>query len=289
METVLQLLASGLSLGFIYCLVAIEYSLLFNTCGLLNFGHEKYITLGAYVFVGTAVLQLGLGTIPSMGVALLIMAAVGVCIALLVFIPLRKFSRLYSALGTLALSMMVREGIRLIWGSYPFTYHGYLTGVVKFGGITLPRVYCYIISISIVILVAQNLLFHYTKVGKGVRAVSQDKDTAALMGINVKFVIVFSAALSMMICCITAFFTIPLLGININMSSTIGTKGFVAGVIGGFGNLNGAILGGLIVGLLESLYLICGFPALYKDIMVFALFILILLFKPNGILNRKPA
>lgn len=286
MDTLLQLLVSGTAMGFIYCLVAIEYTLIFNTSGLMNFGHDKYVMFGAYVFAGTFVLALGAR--PAMGLlgTLAIMAFLGTVIAIVVFNPLRHLPRLYSVMGTMALSMMLRELARFIWGPMPFTLPEFLGGIITIGTATLPKVYLYIIGTSVILLVLQNLLLTKTKVGKAMRAIAQDKQTASLMGINVSLLMTFTVVLSIMICGIIGILLIPLLGVNMQMSVTVGAKGFVAGVVGGFGSLNGAIVGGLFVGILESLYLAFG-PAIYKDVVAFVLIILFLLVKPQGILGGK--
>lgn len=287
METIIQLAVSGLAMGLIYCLVAIEFTLILNTSGLMNFGHNEYITVGAYLFAGTFVMRMGWDHIPSAVTAIIIMAFIGVFIAIVVFNPLRNLSRLYAMTGTMALSMMMRESVRMTYGPRSFTVLSFLNGTIKMGFVSLPRVYIFIIITTAVILWLQILMMMKTKVGKAMRAVSQDKEASSLMGINVSVMLVFSAALSLTICGIIGVFIIPITGVTLGMSTMIGAKGYIAGVVGGFGSLYGAIAGGLIVGIVESLYLAFGGAPVYKDAVSFILIILFLLFRPEGLLSEK--
>ena len=126
-----------------------------------------------------------------------------------------------------------------------------------------------------------------TKVGKAMRSVAQDKEASLLMGINVSFMLVFSAVLSLVICGIVGIFIIPITGVTLGMTTMIGVQGYIAGVVGGLGSLYGAIAGGLVVGLVESLYLALGGAPVFKDAVSFILIILFLLFRPEGLLSEK--
>ncbi len=287
METIIQLAVSGLAMGLIYCLVAIEFTLILNTSGLINFGHEKYIMAGAYIFAGAFVMRIGWGNIPSAVVAVILMALIGVFIAVAVFNPLRNLPRLYALTGTMALSMMTHELVRMAFGPRSFTVLGFLSGTFKIGFVTLPRVYIFIIIATAIILYLQILMMTETKVGKAMRSVAQDKEASLLMGINVSFMLVFSAVLSLVICGIVGIFIIPITGVTLGMTTMIGVKGYIAGVVGGLGSLYGAIAGGLVVGLVESLYLALGGAPVFKDAVSFILIILFLLFRPEGLLSEK--
>lgn len=180
----------------------------------------------------------------------------------------------------------MKEIIRLIWGPLGFSIPGFLTGYIRVKGISFSVVYFYIIGISILLLIVQKLFFTYTKLGRAIRAVQQDRTAAKLMGINVTFAMAFSIAASSAICALVGILVIPLFSVGHNMSSLIALKGFAAGVIGGFGSYMGAIVGGLTIGILESTYCFFG-PTVYKDIVSFVLMILFLIVKPNGIAVKK--
>jgi len=274
-------------MGLIYCLVAIEYTLIFNTSGLMNFGHDKYITLGAYLFGGTFFLGLRLNTSLSVVATVGAMMIVGAFIAVVIFNPLRNMPRLYAMTGTLALAYMIRELTRMLYGSSPFIIPNFLTGTMKIGFVALPKVYLWIISIAVVLLLLQFFILMKTKVGKALRAVAQDKETCSLMGINVRTMLIVSASMSLIICSVVGILMIPLVGIQTNMATTIGTKGFVAGVVGGIGNISGAIVGGLLVGIVENLFIALGGQTVYKDVVSFILILAFLMLKPQGILSKK--
>lgn len=287
MESFIQLLVSGIAMGLIYCLVAIEYTLIFNTSGLMNFGHDKYITLGAYLFAGTFVLGLGLNTFVSILGMIVSMTCVGVFIALVVFNPLRNMPRLYAMTGTLALSYMIREMTRMIYGAMPISIPNFISGTMRIGFVALPIVYIWIIVVAVVLLLLQFYILNNTKIGKALRAVSQDKETCSLMGVNVRTMLVVSASMSLIISAIVGVLMIPLVSAQLHMSTVIGTKGFVAGVVGGIGNISGTIVGGLIVGLSENLFIALGGQTVYKDVVSFVLILIFLMLKPQGLLSKK--
>lgn len=287
METILQLLVSGIAFGCIYCLVAIEFSLIWNASGLINFGHEKFIVLGAYIFGGTLISSMGMNYVLAVIVASFIMGLYGAAVAAGIFNPLRNMSTdLYAVMGTLMLSKIVGELIRILWGPEPFTLSNYLSGTIRIGNIALPKAAVYIILLSILLIILQNLLFKKTKIGKAMRCVASDKVAASLVGINVGGNILMTVALSAMICGFIAILIIPMFSVEVNMANMIGLKGFAASVVGGFGTIPGAIAGGIFIGLIENIYLLFG-PAVYKDAVAFILLILFLIIKPYGIIGRK--
>ncbi len=284
---IIQLLITGVAFGCIYTLVSIEYSILLRASGLVNFAHERFILLGAYIFGVTCMLKLGLPTLLAIPFALLIMAGFSALTAKFIFNPLRNMrSNIFAVSGTLMLGKVITEAVRLIWGSNPMRLEGFITGIFKFGDIVVARVYIVIIIVSVIFLIFQNWLFGHTRMGKAMRCVNQDKVAAELMGINVSRSITITVILSAMICTIIGILIIPIFNIDLSMSSTIGTKGFAAGVVGGFGTISGSIVGGLIIGLAENIFLLFG-PAVYKDVVSFVLLILFLIIKPNGIMAKK--
>lgn len=274
-------------MGFIYSLVGIEYTLIWNSTGLLNFSHDKLIMLGAYIFAGTFVVGAGVSSPIAIVLTLIILGIVGGLIASGVFNPLRNMnSMIFAVMGTMILGRIIKEICRLTWGPAPFTAPGWLSGNYKFAGITLPKANVVICAVSIIVVVSLQLFLYFTKIGKAMRCVAQNKKAAALMGINVKMNIVITTGISAIICSIIGILIIPLFNVSTVMSASIGLKGFSAGVIGGFGYLPGAILGGIFIGILENLSVLV-LPAVYKDAVSFALLILFLLIKPSGFLGKR--
>ena len=285
MSTIIQLLVTGVAMGFIYCMVATEYTLVYNTTGLINFAHEKFITLGAYFFGGTMYVLFQNHLIIGIIGTVVFMFLYGMAVSGLIFIPLSKMPfRIFAVTGTLMLSIIMREAIRIIWGPAPFTVPNFLVGTFNIHGIVIARVNVYIIILSAVLLIAQRLFFTKTKTGKALTCVSQDKEVALLMGIDVRTNIAISVGISSMLCGVIGMMVIPLFSINGSMAGSIALKGFSAGVVGGFGTYGGAIVGGLFIGIIENLYLLVG-PSTYKDVVAFVLLILFLIVNPGGIMG----
>jgi branched-chain amino acid transport system permease protein len=286
-STILQLIISGVAMGFIYALVGIEFTIIYNASGLVNFAHDKFIMFAAYVFAGTFVLSLGLNPIISTILLFIVMALFGALVAAGIFNPLRNMpSDIYAVMGTIMLAKILTEVARISWGPDPFTISGFLQGVVRVGNVVLPKANIYIIIVSLIIFIGLQMFFNNTKYGKAMRCVAQNKEASAIVGINVPQIIQMSVALSAIICGVIAILVIPLFNVDVNIASMIGIKGFAATVIGGFGNLFGNIIGGLFVGLLENVVVMI-LPAVYKDTVAFVLLILFLLIKPEGILSKK--
>lgn len=284
MSNIIQLLVSGIAMGFIYCLVAVEYTLIWNATGLINFAHERFIVLGAFCFGGIVVQHFAGNYLLGIALTLVFMAVFGMVVAFVVINPLRDMpSTIFSVMGMLMTGYIMREAIRLIWGPSPFTVTGFISGTVHLFNAVLPRVYIIIIVISILLLIAQKLFMTRTKTGKAVRCVAQDKEAAALMGIDVKRNIAITVAISSMICGLIGILVIPVFSASHTMASMIALKGFAAGVIGGFGTYSGALVGGLLIGIVENLYLLKG-ASIYKDVVAFVLLIVVLMIRPKGIM-----
>lgn len=287
MQLLVQLLITGIAMGFIYALVGIEYTLIWNATGLLNFSHDKFILFSAYMFAGTYVLSLGLPPILAILCTVLTMFLFGIVSAFVIFNPLSSLStNLFAVIGTVILGRIMIEAVRLIWGPLPFTLSNFLRGSIKLGSVVVSKTHLVIIVVCALITIGLQVFFKTTKMGKAMRCVSENKTAAALMGINVPRNIAFTIGLSAVVCSTIGILVIPIFNVELQMSSMIGLKGFAAGVIGGFGYLPGAILGGILLGVVEifgSMIL----PSVYKDCLSFVLLIIFLLIKPSGILGNR--
>ena len=272
MTMIVQLMVSGIALGFIYALVGIEYTLIWNSTGLLNFSHDKMITLGAYIFGATLMLDLGAPSWISVIVTLILMFIFGVLVAAGIFNPLRNMrATIFAVMGTIMLGKILYEAIRLIWGPVPFTVPGWLTGSVVIGNINVTVSNIVIIVVAIVVVAALQSFLTFTKTGKAMRCVAQNKKAAALMGINVSQNICVTTGVSAIICAIIGLLVIPLFNVDVNLANLIGLKGF---------------FGGMIVGVAENLSTLV-LPAVYKDVVSFGLMIIFLLIRPQGILGKR--
>ena len=280
MSTILvQLFVSGLAMGFIYALVGIEYTLIWNSTGLLNFSHDKLITLGAYVFGASMVLQYGLSKPLAIIFTFVVMFLFGCVVASGIFNPLRNMrSNIFAIMGTMILGRIIAE--------VPFTVPEWLTGTFKFNNFTITKANVIICVVSALVVAVLQAFLTFTKVGKAMRCVAQNKKASTLMGINVSQNICITTGISAIICSTIGFLTIPLFTINTTMAATIGLKGFSAGVVGGFGYIPGVIAGGIFIGIVENMA-VAVLPAVYKDVVSFALLIIFLLVKPSGFLGKR--
>lgn len=286
-QMIIQLIISGIALGFIYALVAVEYTLIFNATGLLNFSHDKLIMVGAYVFAGQFVIRMGCSPLISVLATIICMYLLGVLIATGIFNPLRNMGApIFAMIGTVILGRILRELTRLIWGATPFTVPGLLKGVIRFGPVIVTVANMTIIVVSIIVVTALHLFFQKTKTGKAMRCVQQNKTAATLMGINVTKNINVTIAISSVICSIIGILVIPLFSVDLTIANMVALKGFASGVLGGFGYLPGVILGGIVIGVLENLSSLV-IPTLYKDCVAFVLLIGCLLIRPTGLLGHK--
>ncbi|MCI8660559.1 MAG: branched-chain amino acid ABC transporter permease [Lachnospiraceae bacterium] len=286
MTMVVQLLVSGIAMGFVYALVSIEYTLIWNSMGLLNFGHEKIIMLGAYIYAGTMIMDMGMGYISGIVGAVFLVAALGVVVAVGIFIPLRNMNRLCAIMATVMVGNIINEAVRLFYGPEAMTVKGFMNGMIRVGGLAIARAYIYIIGISLTIVILLEIFMKKTKTGKAMRCVASNKTAASLMGIDVRRNMAITTAISFAICCILGIAVIPVFSVSSTMATMISLKGFAAGVIGSFGSLPGAIVGGLILGIMEN---IAGmiFPSTFKDVVAFVFLIAVLLVKPTGLLGKK--
>ena len=283
----LQFLVTGVAMGFIYSLIATEYTLIYNATGLVNFAHESFIVLGAYIFAGTFVNAMALPFWLAIILTVISMAAFGVMVSTIVLNPLRNLQFVtYAMFGTMMLSRIILEAVRLNWVALPFTVKGFLRKSINIGSTVLTESYLWVIGISVIIIAALQIFFKCTKPGRAMICVSQSKDAAALMGINVTRSINLTVAISAALCGVVGILCAPLYNVSTTMVSAVALKGFCAGVIGGFGSYPGAIIGGIFIGLLEQ-FGILFVPTIYKDVLAFAVMILFLLIRPGGIIRVK--
>ena len=287
MQVFVQLLITGVAMGFIYALVGIEYTLIWNSTGLLNFSHDKFILFGAYIFAGSYVLGLGLPPALAILCSVLTMFLFGMVSAFAIFNPLSRLStNLFAVIGTVILGRIITECVRLIWGPLPFTLDNFLRGSIHLGSIVVSKAHIVIIVVCSIITAGLQVFFKTTKMGKAMRCVSENKTAASLMGINVPMNIAFTVGLSALVCATIGILVIPIFNVELQMSSMIGLKGFASGVIGGFGYLPGAIAGGILLGIVE-IFGSMVIPSVYKDCLSFMLLIIFLLIKPSGILGNR--
>lgn len=282
-----QQLVNGVQIGSVYALVAIGYTMVYGIAKMINFAHGDIIMVGSYV----ALLFFQSSGLPVWGViaaTAAVSAVLGVTIERLAHKPLRGGSRMSALITTIGVSLMLQNGFLLIFGSSPKPFPNHFTGEgFTLGGVTVSRLTAITLVVTVVLMVLLTLFVNRTRVGKAMRAVSEDQGAAQLMGINIDTSISITFAIGSALAAVAAVLyssTYPL--INPYMGSMLGLRAFIAAVIGGIGVIPGAMIGGFIIGIAEALikrYI----SSAMADAIVFALLIIVLLVKPSGLLGRN--
>ncbi|MEM2514572.1 MAG: branched-chain amino acid ABC transporter permease [Conexivisphaerales archaeon] len=285
----LQHLINGISLGGIYALIAIGYTLVFGILRLINFAHGDIFMIGAYIaFYGTAIFYLPWYV--SFLFAVLLTALLGIGVERIAYRPLRKVARIYNLISAIGVSMLLENIAIVIFGGRPkaFPSPSIFTQVWSWGKIQVPSLTIFTIITTLIFLIIVTYIIYNTKTGRAMRALAVDFETAMLMGVNINKVISFTFALGSALAGVGAIMwslkfpqLVPLMGV------WPGLKCFIAAVIGGIGSLPGAVLGGFLLGLLEILIV-----AFFKEMaglkyaIAYSALIIILFIKPTGILGK---
>lgn len=287
MHTILQQLVNGLSLGSIYALLALGYTMVYGIIKLINFAHGDIYMLGA--FWGYYVInQLHFNFWMALITAMIFCAIMGVVIEYLAYRPLRNSPRIAALITAIGVSFLLENGMSYLFSSNVRNFpQAIQVKNYHFAGISISNVQLMILIVSIVLMILLQLIVRRTKMGKAMRAVSVDPDAAQLIGINIDRTISFTFALGSALAGAAGV----MIGLYYNsidplMGMTPGIKAFVAAVLGGIGLIPGAAIGGFVIGLLETAMQAIGFSA-FKDAAVYAVLILILLIRPAGILGKK--
>jgi branched-chain amino acid transport system permease protein len=297
MEQLLEQLSNGLAVGSIYALIALGYTMVYGVLKLINFAHGDLFTYGAYLGLTllTSILahdHLGLG-LRLLLLAVMVMglvAVIGVVVERAAYRPLRDSPRLSAVVSALGASIFLQNALMLVYGARYQVYPDVLPqNSVHLGGLEIPIVRIAVVAVSVVMMTVLYLFVQKTRIGTAIRAAAIDQGAARLMGIDVNRVVVL------------VFVIGPALGgaagllvglyygqISFTMGWTYGMKAFTAAILGGIGNIPGAMVGGLLLGVIEALgaaYL----SVAWKDAIAFAVLILILIVRPSGLLGERVA
>ncbi len=289
MEQVLQQLINGLSLGSIYALIALGYTMVYGIIQLINFAHGDVYMVGAFVgYWSMTVFRLGF--FESLLVAMVVTTILGVVIERVAYKPLRMSTRIAVLITAIGVSLLLEYGMMYFVGaavrSYP-PLPAFMTKSYAVGGVVVKTQQLLIIAISVTLMILLQFIVKRTRVGKAMRAVSQDADAARLMGINVDNTISFTFALGSALAGAAGVLVgVYYNSINPLMGILPGLKAFVAAVFGGIGLIPGALIGGYFIGVIETFVAGSGF-SLFRDAVVFAILIIILIIKPAGLLGKN--
>ncbi len=287
MTVVLQQGINGVVLGSLYVLVALGLTLVYGVLVQINFAHADVVTLGAfsaYFFMH----GVGGGYLPSIAVALLIGAALGWLMNAAIFAPLRhRGNELLPLIATIGVSVMLENAMLAWFGPIPYAFESpYSNDVIRFGGVYLTLQNALIIATLIVTIALLYAFMKFTFLGKALRAVSQDRETAGLMGINPDRIVMLTFVIASALAGMAGALLGPVLVLTPFAGTSVIVKAFAIVIIGGFGNVEGTILAGLLVGLIESFTTQYLEPGMI-DIVVFALLLLTLALRPTGLIAER--
>jgi branched-chain amino acid transport system permease protein len=293
-----QYLVNGLMLGLMYGLVAVGFTLFFGVLDVIKFSHGDVLTVGAFTGFATYLALKATVTVPWLQLvivsvaAILAMAVLGALIARFLVLPLRSAPALNTLLITLMLGTVLRESVRLFFpdGSNPKPFPALLPNTAfAFGHFNLRVDSMILLAAGLMMIVAVHLVINKTKLGLAIRAVAQDGETARTMGINFTFVILVTFAIGSGVAAFAGVMNgLYYNEINFGMGLLLGVFGFSAAVVGGLGNIYGAILGGFLFAALQTIGAVAlPFASAYKDVFALAVIIAIMTWRPTGLIAEK--
>ncbi|QGG53692.1 branched-chain amino acid ABC transporter permease [Lysinibacillus pakistanensis] len=283
----IQQLVNGISLGSIYALIALGYTMVYGIIKLINFAHGDVFMIGA--FIGFyAIAKWELGFFPALLLAMVICAIFGVLIERIAYKRLRNATRIAALITAIGVSLLIEYTTIFFRGAQPAAYPEVIKNKsFDIFGVQISSTSILILSVAIVLMILLQFIVHKTKIGKAMRAVSHDADAARLMGINVDNTISATFAIgSALAGAAGVIFGVYYTKIDPLMGVIPGVKAFIAAVLGGIGIIPGAMVGGMLLGVVESLVSALGF-SLWRDAAAFVILILILIFRPSGIFGKN--
>ncbi len=287
MTTLIQTLISGLRLGSIYALMALGYTMVYGIAKMLNFAHGDIIMVGAYAVISTVSLAQLPGVV-GVAVSVVVCVLLGVTIEFLAYRPLRKAQSLAVLITAIGVSYLLQSLALLVFKSEPMAFPTIIDiPSVKLGEVVIDGMTILTLAVTAVIMVSLSLFINKTRLGKAMRAVSEDKDAAELMGISVNRTITMTFAIGSALAAVASiFYGATYTYIKPTTGSMPGIKAFTAAVFGGIGSIPGAMLGGILLGIIEQLsqrYI----STLWTNAIVFGVLVLVLVVKPTGLLGKK--
>lgn len=287
MDQFIQQMVNGISLGSIYALIALGYTMVYGIIKLINFAHGDVYMVGAYIgFAATTYAKLSF--LPALIISMFTSALLGMFIEKVAYKPLRNSSKIAALITAIGVSLLLENLMTYFAGAEIRSFPKLMSSAqINIGNIVLNMQQVYIVITALFLMVLLQFIVQKTKVGKAMRAVSADKDAAQLMGIKIDSTISFTFAIGSSLAGAAGV----LVGIYYNsidplMGMLPGLKAFVAAVFGGIGSIPGAMIGGLSIGILETL--VSGYGnSMYRDAAVFAFLIVILIIKPSGLLGKN--
>lgn len=285
MELIFSTVINGLSLGGIYPMIALGYTMVYGIAKLLNFAHGDIIMVGGYIIYIFLATNNPILAIVSAVIGCMIL---GICVEKVAYKPLRGASPLAVLITAIGVSNLLQSLAQIIFGSAPKMATVYEFGVIKLFGATIQISALVTLAVTFVVMVALTMFVKYTRIGRAMVAVSEDRSAAQLMGIDVNRIITITFAIGSALAALAGmFYLLKAPSVSSTLGAMPGIKAFTAAVIGGIGSIPGAMLGGILLGMIESISYKITVIAPYTDAIEFSILILILLVKPTGFLGKK--
>ena len=289
-DILMQNIMNGLALGCTYALIAIGYTMVYGIIRLINFAHSNIFCMSLY-FSYIMLTLLGIYWLPGYIIAIICTALLGVSTDAIAYKPLRNAPRISAFVSAVAVSYILENLMVIIFGGRPKAYPipDFLQGSFYVGSVNISYVNVAILVVTVVCLAALSVLLYRTRSGRAMRAMFVDFETARLMGVNVNKTIRLTFILGSSLAAVAGFmYGSKYPQITPYVASIPGMKAFIAAVFGGIGNVHGATIGGILIGLIEVMF-VAFFPSLsgYRDAISFVILIVILLYMPNGLLGSR--
>lgn len=279
-----QSLVSGIGIGLVYGLIAIGFCVIYNASGIVNFAQGVFVMLGG-MFTHTLLTRLGLPILISALISIVLVALVGVLVQILIISPMwkRKAPLFAIILATLAVQLLIEQIVILTLGDQPRTYPEFsLGGPLMLGPIAIDYQLFWILGCGALMVILLTLFFNRTRAGRALRACSQNREAAALLGIPVGAMLMLSFALSAALGAAAGILITPTQYTAYSVDGPFGINGFIAAIIGGFGSAPAALVGGLLLGVIQSGAIVV-FGAGYKNVVALTILLIVLLFFPRGL------
>ncbi|MDD5953928.1 MAG: branched-chain amino acid ABC transporter permease [Firmicutes bacterium] len=285
MELILSTLINGLSLGGIYAMIALGYTMVYGIAKMLNFAHGDIIMIGGYVIYVFMATQ---NPLLAIAMAVVFCVILGITIEKVAYKPLRGASPLAVLITAIGMSYLLQSLAQIIFGTAPKMVTVFDFGSVQFLGVTVQVSALVTLAVTVIVMAALTLFVKYTRIGRAMIAVSEDRGAAQLMGINVNGIITITFAIGSALAALAGlFYLLKAPSVSSTLGAMPGIKAFTAAVIGGIGSIPGAMLGGILLGMVESISYKITAIAPYTDAIEFSLLIIILLVRPTGFLGKK--
>ncbi|MEN6643281.1 MAG: branched-chain amino acid ABC transporter permease [Armatimonadia bacterium] len=286
---ILQYLLTGLTVGCVYALVALGFTIIYNATGIINFAQGEFVMLGG-LLLSTFFVVAHLPLVLALLIAVLIVAAIGLLMERLTIRPLRNAPLVTLVIVTVGVSVILRGVAKLIWGADAFSVPAFSGESSLFiAGAAVQMQYLWVVGLAALVVVSVRLFFDRTLIGKAMQACAINPEAARLAGISVERMVQLSFALSAGLSALAGAVISPLTFAAYDSGTILGLKGFSGAIIGGLGNGLGAIFGGILVGLLENLGvgLAPQGAAGYQDAFAFVILLLVLFLRPSGLLGKR--